>query len=387
MSFELRDPGWATENRTRLERMLDELSRRSGRRVAVFDWDNTMMRGDIGDLVLVSLLERSMVEWPEEFVRSGRPTFEHLELLTEAARHALEHACGDAVLRGEPGRRRLATADSECGRVLAHLAWNGMTPDGDSAFTRPLAPFYRATYGFMAQLIVANRTDEELREFTRAIWRDASAAPIRSSRPIGGIEIERYARLHLPMVELAHALERMGVEVWFVSASSQPMVEAMVESIGFSRTRVIGVRMEHDAHGRSTTRFEACGEGPLETPVMTWNEGKRAWISKIIFGLPVASQRARQDDPSLRPVFAAGDSDGDLAMLQDATHARLVLDRQNPRVMCNALSDPSGWIVQPLFVNPMPPRSEPYPCATFRDSLGPIRDEHGRLIEDRAPRR
>jgi phosphoserine phosphatase len=386
MSIELREPGWTAENRARLERMLNELGQTSGRRVAVFDWDNTMMRGDIGDLVLASLLERSMLEWPEEFVRDGRPTFDHLELLTDAARVALDRACGDTALRGEPGRVRLATGDSECGRVLAHIAWNGTLPEGEPAFTISLAPFYRATYGFMAQLTTANRTDEDLREFTRLVWQDASAAPLDSSRRVFGIEVDRYARLHLPMIELAHALERVGVEVWFVSASSQAMVETMAENIGFSRTRVIGVRVEHDANGRNTTRFEACGEGPLGTPVMTWNEGKRAWIAKVIFGLPTESQRPRQSDPALRPVFVAGDSDGDLAMLEDATHLRLVLDRQNPRVMCNALSDPSGWIVQPLFVNPMPPRSEPYPCATFRDPLGPIRDEHGRPIEDQRPR-
>lgn len=178
---------------------------------------------------------------------------------------------------------------------------------------------------------------------------------------IGGVKLDRYARLHQPMVELAHALEGVGVEVWFVSASAQAMVEAMARTIGLSPTRVIGVRMEYDSIGRRTTRFQACGEGALETPVMTWNEGKRAWIAKVIFGLPVGSQRHRQEDPALRPVFVAGDSDGDLAMLHDATRLRLVIDRrlafdrQNPRIIRDALLDRTNWLVQPLFEPPMIP--------------------------------
>lgn len=168
MTVVLREPGWTTENRTRLERMLDDLAHMSGRRVAVFDWDNTMMRGDIGDLVLASLLERSMLAWPDEYTDDGQPTFGHLELLTAEARDVLERTC---KCQGERGGWRLATSDSEGGRALAQVAWNGITPDGTPAFTQRNSPFYLATYGFMAQLTAANRTDEELREITRAVWR------------------------------------------------------------------------------------------------------------------------------------------------------------------------------------------------------------------------
>src|ERR1051325_10132241 len=40
------------------------LSSRQGRRVAVFDWDNTMMRGDIGDLLLRSGEHTSELQSP-----------------------------------------------------------------------------------------------------------------------------------------------------------------------------------------------------------------------------------------------------------------------------------------------------------------------------------
>jgi phosphoserine phosphatase len=330
-SVTLAEPGWSAENRARVERALGAIRARAGRRVAVFDWDNTMMRGDIGDVVLAHVIERGLLG-PLEPIDA-------YPLLTPAARDAL-------AATGEPGDAR--------DRVLAHVAWRGTTPDGAAAFTIPRSPFHRATYGFMAQLLAAGRTDEELRALALDAWRVASAAPVATRAEIGGVEVERFARLHAPMVELARALEAAGVEVFFVSASAQAIVEAMAEVAGFARTQVIGVRTERAPDGRATARFEACGEGALETPVTTWDEGKRCWINRVIFRLPPARQRARQDDAALRPVLAAGDSDGDHAMLEDATELRIVLDRGQPRVTASALADPARWILQPLFVDPAP---------------------------------
>ncbi|MDQ3034387.1 MAG: hypothetical protein M3Y87_18410, partial [Myxococcota bacterium] len=87
MSGRLHERGWLPENRARLERFLDELAARDERRVAVLDWDNTMIRGDIGDLVLAHMLERELVLQPP-----GRD-WSRLGALTEAARAALSTAC------------------------------------------------------------------------------------------------------------------------------------------------------------------------------------------------------------------------------------------------------------------------------------------------------
>lgn len=357
----LREEGWLPENRARLERLVDALAARSGRRVAVLDWDNTMMRGDIGDLVLAHLIERG------EVLRA--PPGDD-PMLTPAAHRAIA---------GAPGEGELA-------QLIAHVAWRGRTPAGEPAFTIPVSRFHRASYALIAQVIAAGRTDDELRAIAREAWARAIEAEVGTIERVGGVELERFARLHHPMIELARALEGAGVEVWIVSASSQPIVEAMAEIAGLSPARVIGVRSVHDAEGRGTAAFEACGEGPLETPVITWLEGKRCWINRVIFDLPASRLRERQEDPALRPVFAAGDSDGDLAMLQDATELALALDRHQPRLMCHALADPVRWLVQPLFVAPPPPRDEPYPCSTIDDALGPIVDARGARIADQRSR-
>lgn len=377
MSGRLRETGWLPENRARLERVIDALAARDDRRVAVFDWDNTMIRGDIGDLVLARMLERDLVRQPPA------RDWSRLGALTDAARAALSAAC-DAL--AEPGEHLPTSRSPACAAAIASIAWNGATPAGEAAFPIPVAACFRASYAFLAQLM-AERTEDALRALAREAWQDASARPIGARGDVGGVGVERFARLHAPMIELARALEDVGVEAWIVSASAQPIVEALAEIAGLRRDRVIGVRMPRGEGGVLAHGFEPCGDGALETPVMTWHEGKRWWINRVVFEQPTSQQRARQDDRALRPVFAAGDSDGDLAMLHDATELRVVLDRHQPRVMCSALADPAGWIVQPLFVDPPPPRTEPYPCSSHADELGPIRDEHGRLIPDQAPRR
>ena len=83
-------------------------------------------------------------------------------------------------------------------------------------------------------------------------------------------------------------------------------------------------------------------------------------------------------------MFAAGDSDTDVAFVQDATDLKLVIDRHRVQLMCNAESNAGGrWIVQPMFIDPLPRRAEPYPCATTLDAAGqPLLDEEGRRMSD-----
>ena len=350
----LRESGWTEESRARLERAVADLGARPGRRVAAFDWDNTMIRGDVGDLVLAHMIETDRVL---------APRWDELALLTDAARAELAATCEGAP--GEPLPTRGGA--SACARALAHLAWRGTTSAGEPGFTTAATETYRATYGFMAQLL-AGHTDDALRALTRDAWERAESIPIGTSAPVGGVEVERFGRLNTPMVELVRALASAGVEPWIVSASAQPLVEALAEHAGIARERVIGVRMRHDAEGRLTEAFEVLEDG---VPMITWYVGKRRWIERAI---------------GVRPLFAAGDSDGDLAMLLDAD-VRLVLDRQPLRVMCNALADPDGWIVQPLFHDPPPPRTDPYPCATYRDALGGVVDRNGSPLPDQDPPR
>ena len=98
----LREEGWLPHVRARIEALLHAPSR-GERRVAVLDWDNTMMRGDVGDLALAWMLENGGVM---------RTRWEWGYGLTGAAIEALERSM-HLVPIGEPVPR-------VCG---AELSW------------------------------------------------------------------------------------------------------------------------------------------------------------------------------------------------------------------------------------------------------------------------
>ena len=76
--------------------------------------------------------------------------------------------------------------------------------------------------------------------------------------------------------------------------------------------------------GRGTIEFtpnlQGCGTiADGANTMITFDEGKRCWINKVIFKQAAASQAVTNPDPAKRQVFAAGDSDTDIAFLKDAT--------------------------------------------------------------------
>lgn len=325
MSPILRAPGWLPAHRARLEALLVRLAATEGRRIATFDWDQTMMRGDIGDLALARCLD----------VAPDHPLPPAVPHLVPAARRALDDA--------PPALRA---------RLAAHVALRGALPDGTPAFAPAERPGYRATYGFLAQLVCHGRTEDEVRALGRAVFARAEAAPIGAPGDAAGVPIEGFARLHAPMVELAAALEAVGVEVHVVSASPQALVEAVAALAGIPASRVVGVRFERGADGRMTGTFARCGHEPPTHPVMSWGHGKRRWIERAILGLGPTDEDAPSRAPVGLSVLAAGDSEGDLAMLEDAG-VRVVLDRGAPALAARVASDPDRWLAQPLFVAPI----------------------------------
>jgi hypothetical protein len=92
-----------------------------------------------------------------------------------------------------------------------------------------------------------------------------------------------------------------------------------------------------------------------------------------------------------RQVFAAGDSDGDVTFLSDATALRLVINRDQIEVMCRAYANLDGrWLVNPMFIKPLP-LSPPYPCATQgydqpNGDQSPLQRPDGGVVPDQLDR-
>jgi len=83
---------------------------------------------------------------------------------------------------------------------------------------------------------------------------------------------------------------------------------------------------------------------------MSYKKGKRAWINSEIFGIKGADSLNFQENPKLRPIFGAGDSDTDSVFLEDASELRLYIDVKPCFVKEKALENIDGkWLFQPVF--------------------------------------
>lgn len=121
----------------------------------------------------------------------------------------------------------------------------------------------------------------------------------------------RYGARFLPfMRELAGQILQAGASGWIVSASPQPVCEAVGNLLGFSPSQIIGVEWE---------------QGGLRTP---W--GKQKVIELQRKGVSA-------------PLLAFGDSAGDVALLSFARHGVLVNTSREPELLRQAHQQ--GWMI------------------------------------------
>ncbi|GAB4211597.1 MAG: hypothetical protein OHK0013_33510 [Sandaracinaceae bacterium] len=282
------------------------LARASGGRV-FFDWDNTVIRGDVGDLVMLAVLERAVI------VRPAPGAWGPLTARAEAAVDAAFAGRG-AIDVEDPRRTSLAT-------LLADLVWREMLSDGTPGFEPTRTRAFRGGYFAMAAIVESLPLEERrtlaLEAFSRAL--EAPEGAVVRVGTGGAYEVERFARVRDAMVAVRALAEAHGLETWVVSASQEDAVRAVAERVGFEPTRVIGARPSHGA--RVFPRTDGA-------PVMTYDEGKRAAIAHHVEGEP--AERALAHRPAV--AIALGDSDTDHAMLEDAVELVVLVDRGQPRV-------------------------------------------------------
>lgn len=373
--------GWVDAARSKLNELLVAHGRTSTswdparRPVAVFDWDNTVIKNDIGDATLFWMLMHDEILQPPD--RDWTVTN---RALTAGAVAALKTAC-DAL--AEPGEKLPTSTSNACASAIVGIYTTGAVPGGTArAFSPEITVTNNNPYTWVAQLL-AGQTPDEARAIARAAFEANASNAIGSTQAIGTVTgLNAYVRVYEPIRDLAASLEENGFDIWILSASPQYVVEAVSDEIGVPRDRVIGIRTVQ-ANGIITPRIQGCGDvADGEDTLITFDEGKRCWINKAIFHRPVLDQRASASDPALRPVFVAGDSDTDIAMLKDATALKLVINRAKTQIMCNAYANrDDSWIVQPMFISPRAQRSTPFPCTTAVDANGNvIVDEAGQVF-------
>ncbi|MEV5980436.1 haloacid dehalogenase-like hydrolase [Streptomyces sp. NPDC052114] len=374
--------GWYGENRARLKEMIDAYGHCGPQRhkggakpVATFDWDNTVIKNDIGDATMFWLLRNGKIRTPER--GDWRTTSRYL---TVPAAKALAKAC-PATGTTLPTHR-----DTACADEILSVYSEGTTTSGTAAFAgfdhRRMEP----QYAWLAQL-TRGWTTHQVKGFAAAARKENLAAPIGTEQRVGTHEVTGWVRYYDQQRDLIRTLKKAGFDVYVVSASPEPIAEVWGKSVGVDARHTIGIR-NVTAHGRHTAHLKGCGtvrDG--EDSMITYIDGKRCWINKEIYGVRGAAAEKVQP-AAKRQVFAAGDSDTDISFLRDATALRLVLNRNKNELMCRAYENGDGrWLVNPMFIEPKGRKADPYPCATTgyteRDGReGPVRRSDGSVIPD-----
>ncbi|GAA3397529.1 haloacid dehalogenase-like hydrolase [Streptomyces roseoviridis] len=371
--------GWHGDNKARLERLIADHCRkktpRGDKPLAIFDWDNTVIKNDVGDATFFWLLRHDRVRPP----RNGDWTTTSRHLTPDAAT-ALRNAC-------PTGTRTLPTAtDTRCADELLAVYATGATTAGATAFAGHDHRRMDPQYAWLAQLL-HGWTPGQVRSFATAARAENLAAPQGATQRVGSSRVTGWIRHYDQQRDLLRALEDAGFAVWIVSASPEPVVDVWAEGIGIPASRAIGIRNTTE-HGRLTSHLRGCGTvADGEDRMITYIDGKRCWINQEILG--VHGPAAERVQPAhRRQVLAAGDSDTDVSFLRDATGLRLVVNRNKNELMCRAYDDADGrWIVNPMFIEPKQRKPDPYPCATTGYTAAdgtpaPVRRADGSVVPD-----
>lgn len=389
---------WYDQNREKLDALIDEVGQNSAsydpakKPVAVFDWDNTVIKNDIGDIVFFHQVKNDKVIQPPNKDWKATSRF-----LTAAAATALSAACDNLVAAGMP----LPTStNAACADEILAVYTTAKTKGGMAAFSGWNYRMMEPAYAWAAQL-QAGHTHDEAKALVNAAIDAALVAPetgMGSTQVIGTTTVNAWLRVYDQIKDLIDVMQKNGLDVWVISASPQSNVEAFATHVNIAADHVIGIRSLKDGAMKLTYDFEGCGSvpdgsgnasmNPMGNTMITYIDGKRCWMNKVIYGVNGAAAEMSNPDMTKHPVFGAGDSDTDISFLREATKLKLAINRNKKELMCNAYNNYMGkWIINPMFIMPRAQQMTPYPCSTTAclDAAGvggPCKDEGGNNIGD-----
>jgi len=370
--LDCKQPYWTKDVRDAINKMITEKGITSPTfdakvpPVAVFDWDNTVLKNDIGDATFFWMIQHDKIRRPADWKSTNAA-------LSDAGAAALSAACDGAAAVGAPIP---TSATPACAAELAKIYDSGKThaavtvgsttyAAGTAAWNTPLTSKINQQYAWVAQL-TAGWTPTEMRSFATQAYEENSTNPEATTQTIGGVTgYTHWVRIYTQMDDLIGALQANGFDVWILTASPQYFVDAISHHVGVDPDHVIGIRSVISG-GKGTYDVEDCG-GAAKNSLITFDEGKRCWINKVIWNEPVENQ-LKVNTAAKRPVFVAGDSDTDIAMLKDATTLKVVLNRGKIQTVCNAYESidkkDGRWVVQPMFIRPRAKATSDYGCVT-----------------------
>lgn len=347
---------WHGNNRERLESFIrahSQVNASNPKPIAVFDWDNTVIKGDVGDAVLYWMLANDRIRKPRNWSDTS-------PWLKPSAVAALKQSCPASLPNPLPTSKNPACTDA----ILS--IYEGKLPGTQSpAWSESLnKDTIEPAYAWAVQLMQGH-LPTEIRHFAEQAIELNLRNPLGAQQKLGSRQYAASIRVYDQIADLIQALQKNGFEVWVVSASSQTIVEGFAQRVGVDSKHVIGVRTALDKKGRMTSGFESCGPYPKgNRDLISYRQGKRCWINQVVLGVKDPKQMMEGRGAV---AFAAGDSDTDAYFLKDAVTLRLVINRNKRELMCRAYaqSDGGDWLINPMFIEPKAQNSSGYACSDF----------------------
>jgi hypothetical protein len=141
-----------------------------GRPLAVFDWDNTVIKNDISDQTFFWLLRHDRLLQPANRDWKTTSTW-----MTDEGARALRRACGALAA---PGRPLSTSTNTRCADELLSFRGDAETTDGDAAFDGFDHRRMEGSYARMAQLM-AGRSPAAARAYAAAARKLGALPPDR----------------------------------------------------------------------------------------------------------------------------------------------------------------------------------------------------------------
>ena len=300
--------GWLAEVREGL----GELLQLTDKPVAVFDLDDTCLRGDLDDALFLKIVAE--LQYPGE-------RDEFWKLIPDPQVRS--------TLRNYWQRFAALKADPAWHVHYAHPStWPDEFKDYIALFLRQYRHFddqpdgERGAHAWMAQLMAGMSADRAA-GLSRELWlqegrRGMSAQTIHSQR-YGDFVIKGGVRVHEEVADLIKRLNDARWQTWIVASTNQYLAEEAAAHLGIPADRVAGIR---------PLVVDSLLTSNLQEPIAS-GEGKRHILI----------------DRQLKPLLAAGDSMSDYEMLRLAPTV-LVID--GGRIDPARMTTPTRWLVQPV---------------------------------------
>lgn len=270
---------WSDDNREALEACLARQHRSA--KIAVFDWDNTCIRGDVAD----SVFHQLALDLAFKFDAPGFWDWIGEVSLESRVRAAYDLYCGD---------QRAANRHHLRFRLEQLRARQIGIEDDTAAWAWDSGAFI-------------GWSSHEVRSLAREVIERELERPIEQERlTLEGeepIDIAWGLRTRTEMRDLVGVLRESGWEVWVISGTPQWVVEAFAEMYRVAPERVIG--MQREIVDRKIALTVA--------PPVSYGDGK----------LGAYQARVSRSDP---PLLVAGDSLGDWKLLESAEELRLLIE-------------------------------------------------------------